>query len=150
LIESLIRAKRELEFDLWAYVIMPEHVHLLICPRDDRYDISQILKAIKKPVAQIAIQYLKGEAPAFLAKLRISPANSLARHAFCQPGGGYDRNIENPKLARNIVDYIHANPVRRGLVTAEIDWRWSSARWYAGHSDIVLEMDVPPAAIAAI
>jgi putative transposase len=30
------------------------------------------------------------------------------------------------------IDYIHRNPVRRGLVERAIDWQWSSARWYEG------------------
>jgi len=29
------------------------------------------------------------------------------------------------------IDYLHDNPVRRRLCRAAIDWKWSSARWYA-------------------
>jgi putative transposase len=39
-----------------------------------------------------------------------------------------------------MIDYIHANPVRRGLVTRAEDWEWSSARWYAGLLPVRLEM----------
>ncbi len=39
------------------------------------------------------------------------------------------------------IDYIHANPVRRGLVARAEDWEWSSARWYAGLRPVKLEMD---------
>ena len=39
------------------------------------------------------------------------------------------------------IDYIHANPVRRGLVGRAEDWKWSSARWYAGLRPVKLEMD---------
>jgi hypothetical protein len=42
---------------------------------------------------------------------------------------------------RRAIDYIHANPVRRGLVEKAEDWEWSSARWYAGIRPVKIEMD---------
>jgi hypothetical protein len=46
-------------------------------------------------------------------------------------GGGSDRNMEaNTLLA--MIDYIHHNPVRRGLVQQATEWKWSSAGWFAG------------------
>ena len=42
------------------------------------------------------------------------------------------------------IGYIHRNPVKRGLVAAPIDWRWSSARWYAGDVDETLPIDIDP------
>jgi putative transposase len=63
------------------------------------------------------------------------------RRRFWQPGGGYDRNITSTEALRAMIDYIHANPVRRGLVARPEDWEWSSARWYAGLRPVKLEMD---------
>ena len=63
------------------------------------------------------------------------------RHRFWQPGGGYDRNITSTLALRAAIEYIHANPVRRGLVARAEDWEWSSARWYAGLRPVKLEMD---------
>ena len=40
-----------------------------------------------------------------------------------------------------MIDYIHANPVRRGLAAKAEDWEWSSARWYAELRPVKLEMD---------
>jgi REP-associated tyrosine transposase len=62
------------------------------------------------------------------------------RRRFWQPGGGYDRNITSIEALRAMIDYIHANPVRRGLVARPEDWEWSSARWYAGLRPVKLEM----------
>ena len=50
---------------------------------------------------------------------------------FWQRGGGYDRNIITDAELFEKIAYIHANPVRRGLVGQELDWPWSSARWYS-------------------
>jgi putative transposase len=62
------------------------------------------------------------------------------RRRFWQPGGGYDRNITSIEALRAMIDYIHANPVRRGLVARPEDWEWSSARWYRGLRLVKLEM----------
>jgi hypothetical protein len=42
------------------------------------------------------------------------------------------------------VNYIHNNPVKRGLVEDPLDWPWSSARWYAGQGEVLLPMDGTP------
>lgn len=69
MIASLRRARDKYAFDLWAYVIMPEHVHLLIRPRRLRYDISRILTALKWPVAHWALAYLRERAPNWIERL---------------------------------------------------------------------------------
>ena len=43
LVESIDEARVREQFDLWAYVIMPEHVHALIRPREPGYEVSRIL-----------------------------------------------------------------------------------------------------------
>ena len=60
---------------------------------------------------------------------------------FWQRGGGYDRNIHTENELEEKIVYIHENPVRRGLVLQATDWRWSSARWYAGVRTGQLEVD---------
>ena len=85
--------------------------------------------------------------PAFeKQRRRVAGARHGARRVtpearFWQPGGGYDRNITSTEALRAVIDYIHANPVRRGLVARAEDWEWSSARWYAGLRPVKLEMD---------
>lgn len=51
---------------------------------------------------------------------------------FWQSGGGFDRNIWEPRTLRAVIDSIHWNPVHRGLVERMMDWRWSSAGWFEG------------------
>ena len=57
------------------------------------------------------------------------------------PGGGYDRNVTSSAVLRAMIDYSHANPVRRGLVSRPEEWEWSSARWYVGLRPVKIEMD---------
>jgi len=143
-IDALDRARHKLQFELWAYVIMPEHAHVLLLPSRTDYDVARILHAIKQPVAQQAFRFLRDRAPAFLSQLRVRQRDGRARHRFWRPGGGYDRNIKKAGTAWAAVGYIHDNPVRRGLVDRPEDWEWSSARWYAGRADAKLPMDACP------
>lgn len=138
--EALDKARAKFAFQLWAYVIMPEHVHVLVYPGDAPERMSAFLQAMKEPVARNAIQYLKSQAPRWLARVSVREGRRL-RHRFWQPGGGYDRNITSTEALRAMIEYIHANPVRRGLVASAEDWQWSSARWYAGLRPVKLDMD---------
>jgi len=143
LVEALGAARRKWDIELWAYVIMPEHVHVLLCPRPTEYDIAAIRKSIKQSVARRAIRYLRASSPAWLERLLVTEGGRRF-HRFWQAGGGYDRNICKAKTAWSAVHYIHANPVRRELAATETDWKWSSARWYVGLEDVVLPMDNCP------
>jgi len=102
--------------------------------------MSRFLQAVKEPVARKAIRYLKCNAPEWLARVTVREGPRLRRR-FWQPGGGYDRNTTSAKVLRAAIDYLHANPVRRGLVPTAEDWEWSSTRWYAGRRPVKLEMD---------
>jgi len=135
LADALDHARRRLEFSLWAYVFMPEHVHLIVFPRRERYDISAILKAIKQPVGHKALQYLSVHQPEWLAKITVQRGQRQERR-FWQTGGGFDRNIVEPKTLFAMIDYIHANPFRRGLVERAEEWKWSSAGWREGKNSL--------------
>ncbi|TWT40568.1 hypothetical protein RAS1_42810 [Phycisphaerae bacterium RAS1] len=142
-IDAMQSARREHDAPLCAYVIMPEHVHLLLCPRRPRYEMRRILAALKRPVATAAEAYLleRGEA-AWLERLTVRyPTREVFR--FWQPGGGFDHNIFQEKTVAAVVENIHANPVRRGLVGCPTDWEWSSARFWEGRRDVLLAMDHP-------
>ena len=47
-IEALDHTRQELDVALWAYVIMPEHVHVLLHPRAAHYEMRRILVALNK------------------------------------------------------------------------------------------------------
>lgn len=125
LVDSIIASREKHRFDLWAYVFMPDHVHLLICPNTPQYSVSDILLSIKQPVSRRAIDYLKNEKPDGLKYVTTSQQHRP--YHFWQKGGGYDRNITKLKTAVDSVRYIHNNPVRKGLVETADQWYYSSA-----------------------
>ncbi len=135
LADSINEARRELNFLLWAYVFMPEHVHLIVYPQQPNYDVSQILKRIKEPVGRKAVKFLRESSPDWLPRITVQRGKRRERR-FWQAGGGYDRNAQEATTILAMIDYIHANPVRRGLVTLAEDWKWSSAAWVEGKNSL--------------
>jgi putative transposase len=140
LVDALAAARKKHGFDLWAWVIMPEHVHLLIFPSRPSYRIAAILADIKRPVGQAAIDWVRNNRPDFLSQLRVENRGRVY-HRFWQAGPGRDHNIHEPETAHRIIEYIHNNPVSRGLVSKPEAWPWSSARDWAGDRNGVLPID---------
>ena len=143
LAQAIAIACRELNYQLWAYVLMPEHVHLIVRALEPEYDTSQLLKRIKEPVSRKAVQFLKHEAPDWLSRLCVRHGDRREHH-FWQPGRGHDRNIVKGRTLLNMIDYTHQNPVRRRLVEQARDWKWSSAGWYEGTPPNELKPDPIP------
>jgi len=141
LVEAFDKARRQLDVHFWAYVIMPEHVHVVVVPQRSEYRTQDILKALKGGIARRSLNFLKRVNPQWLERLTVRRPCGEVEHRFWLPGGGYDRNIVTQRALLRAVNYIHANPVRRGLVESPTDWEWSSARWYEGERDVKLEMD---------
>jgi len=141
MIDAIDRARCKLGYDVWAYVLMPEHVHILVRPREAEYDISEFLTALKLPVTRKACAHAKRCAPDLLARMLDRQPNGDEHVRFWQRGGGYDRNIVTNNAAMNEINYIHANPVRRGICEKTVDWLWSSAAEYAGLEPGPLRID---------
>ena len=70
LVDAMEAARRDLHLQLWAYVIMPEHVHLLFWPMEVEYRVSEVRTALKVPVARKGLGFLKRRAPWFLDRLK--------------------------------------------------------------------------------
>ena len=136
-ISSLNEARKKHQFDLWGYVIMPEHIHILI-HSSSIYSISVILKMIKQKSAYYSIKYFRKHSPEITEKLMDRKTGKIR---FWLPGGGYDENITDTHACREIIDYMHNNPVRRGIVDNLLDWTWSSARFWAGETNVPIQMD---------
>lgn len=131
LADEVAAACQELKYWLWAYVFMPEHVHLIVCSQEREYNTSHLLKRVKERVSRQAVQYLKRESPEWLLRIRVRHGDSFEHH-FWQPGRGHDRNILKGLTLLKMIDYVHLNPLRRGLAVQSRDWKWSSAGWFEG------------------
>jgi len=143
-IDALAGTRARHDVDLYAYVIMPEHIHILLRPRQPDYDMRRIQAALKRPVSWKAKQHLLATGRQdWLDRLTVREGGR-DRFRFWQAGGGFDRNLWQAVAIREAIEYIHNNPVRRGLVASPTDWRWSSARFWVGMDGVLLAMDAIP------
>ena len=120
------------DYQLTAFVYMPEHIHLLVFPGSKASTIDALLKAIKRPYSFRIKRLLQQSNSPLQELLTIRQRPGVQTFRYWQEGPGYDRNLDNYESTLATIDYIHRNPVRRGLAARSIDWQWSSARWYVG------------------
>ena len=157
--EALTAALTKTRCGLIAWVVMPEHVHLLVLPDrrpgDDDGNVpgrlSRLLAATKRAtsVRVKANLVTSANGTRLLARLTVRERPGKSAFRFWQEGAGYDRNFHTPAAIAAAVDYIHANPVRRGLVKRPVDWPWSSARQFAADGEPVDDRHPPLAAVPA-
>jgi len=109
-------------------------VHLLVWPTrpDATADcISCFLAAAKVEASRQVKADLERPGSRLLSRLTIRERPGRTVFRYWQEGPGCDRNRQTEEAVNASIEYLHLNPVRRGLCKSVLDWRWSSARWYA-------------------
>ena len=137
-IEELDRARRDNCVKILGYVIMPNHVHLVVHPESDS-DLGRIIGEVKARSAGRILRILRTQKAPTLRRLRTCKSGK-ERYSFWQ-ARCYDHNCRSLDTVREKINYCHLNPVRAGLVVHPADWKWSSYRWYYDLDDIVLDID---------
>jgi putative transposase len=126
LLDEIEKARQTFNFDLWAYVIMPNHVHLLIWPKEKSYEIAEIQRCIKGRTSHSYSEWLIGNNPGQYETFLVNDRGKK-QYRFWQRGGGFDRNLWNNRPIYDSIMYIENNPVRKGLIGKASEWEWSSA-----------------------
>jgi putative transposase len=126
-LEALSSASIKHGFHVWAYVVMPNHAHVLVFSPCSDYDVSKLLASIKLPVSRKALAFVRDHAPEFLQQMADIQPDGDIHYRFWQRGGGYDRNLLETDTIIAAIEYIHANPIRKGLCNRADEWSWSSA-----------------------
>lgn len=131
-VRILDQVRRSQKFQLIGYVVMPEHVHLLISePRTGNPSKSlQILK-------QRASRSLRGRRRRSARQQLSLPFRGFAGPRAFWQRRFYDFNVWSEKKLIEKLEYMHRNPVQRKLVTHPRDWPWSSWSHYAGRSALI-------------
>jgi putative transposase len=115
-------------FQLIGYVVMPEHVHLLIS-EPAKSNPSKVLQVLKQKVSR-ALRRRPRKSPAAQLPLPFAPARCEAP-AFWQRRF-YDFNVWSGKKVKEKLEYMHRNPVQRKLVLHPKDWPWHYEKGEAG------------------
>ena len=126
--KALDEARKSGGFLIFAYVVMPDHNHLIT---DNAKSTSQTLRYVNGVVAKRVIDYLKENGyESCLAKLRIQVRDREHKHSVFQHHPNAFEIYGEDKMMEK-VNYVHLNPVRAGLVKHPDDYRFSSARqWH--------------------
>jgi putative transposase len=116
---TLERVRRWYGCCISGYVVMPEHVHLLLS-EPERSELSVVLQMLKQIVSR---------------KLGTGTGEPFWQRRY------YDFNVWSSAKLGEKLDYMHHNPVRRGLVERPEDWPWSSFRHYATGAEGGVEIE---------
>ncbi len=124
LLSILEQTRQRYRFVVVGYVVMPEHIHLLIT-EPEVGTASTVLQVLKQRTAHALLPKRKRANPR-QGNLFGHPA---PRRAFWQ-ARFYDFNVWTTKKRVEKLRYMHRNPVKRGLAESPEQWRWSSYRSY--------------------
>jgi putative transposase len=125
-LEILERVRRRCAMRVYGYVVMPEHVHLLVS-EPERMSLASAIQLLKQNVSRLShpSKISQGGAPTHSSKT----SQGGAPQPFWLPRY-FDLNVWTEKKLIEKLRYMHRNPVKRGLVERPEDWGWSSFRHY--------------------
>ena len=134
-VKELARVRTELGSRLLGYVVMPEHVHLLV----SEPKVGTPSAAMQKLKQRVSRRIRGGGS---LKQLHLQPEDNGEHPRSFWQARFYDFTVYSTGKTKEKLNYMHANPVIRGLVKHPKDWPWSSWSFYFGGEQTLVQMDV--------
>jgi putative transposase len=125
-------------FALVGYVVMPNHIHLLI-GEPNKGTPSTVMQVLKQRVSRRLRRAGRRRAPTNQLQLQFEDPGAQPPHFWQRRYHGF--NVWSEKKWREKLEYMHLNPVKRKLVTDPKDWPWSSYPAYAGRGMVLTGID---------
>ena len=122
-LEILQQTRRRYRFVVVGYVVMPEHIHLLLS-EPEVGSPSTVMQVLKQRTARALLPRRRRRDPRQGELFGEEPRRAFWQTRF------YDFNLWSTKKRVEKLRYMHRNPVKRGLVESPEQWRWSSYRSY--------------------
>ena len=129
LIKNLKYCKENRGLEIFAWVIMTNHCHLIVRARNE--DLSDIIRDFKKFTAKKILSLIENN-PFESRNIWIGKMLRIDNRIWFWEGGYHGEEIYSKQFYDTKVNYIHMNPVRAGWVEKEEDFIWSSAGNYFG------------------
>ncbi|MGA8149980.1 MAG: transposase, partial [Terriglobales bacterium] len=120
----LEQARQRYAFVVVGYVVMPEHIHLLI-GEPAKGNPSRVMQAVKQGFARRVLRQMRKRRVAAQGELFTAGTEHVWQRRF------YDFNVWSERKRIEKLRCMHRNPVKRGLVDEPEPWAWSSFRSYA-------------------
>ena len=131
-------------FKLLAYVVMPQHIHLVLQP-GSRGNISDIMRDFKKRTAKEIVDRLKEEKRTDVLNVFAEAAKRYHPNEKREYQVWEDRfddvAVYSGKVLRTKIEYIHNNPMKAGLTDSQDAFLFSSARNYHAGDHSVIKVD---------
>ncbi|UII28759.1 transposase [Fulvivirga maritima] len=141
IVESLNHCVKQKGLIVYAWVIMSNHLHLIVAAKND--NLSDVLRDFKKFTAREILKSIHSE--------NVESRKNWMLWLFRSAGANNNRNkgyqfwrqdnhpeeLETNNFKDQKLDYIHSNPVKAGIVDEPEQYCWSSARDYAGMQGLV-------------
>ena len=138
LVSALAHCREHKALRIYAWVIMENHFHAIIAGPD----LPKTMQSLKAYTARTILAQLQREGRTWLSEqlayrcLRHKDASG-SKHQIWQEGY-HPQSIYSDEMMLQKLEYVHLNPVRRGLVAAPEHWRYSSAHeWLPGASPVL-------------
>ena len=132
--------RQRYQFVVVGYVVMPEHIHLLIS-EPERGTPSIVMQVVKQRFARRVLRRKRRSA----AQRELWPDEPhVWQHRF------YDFNVWSTRKRIEKLRYMHRNPVKRGLVLEPEQWEWSSYRSYADQNAGKVKINQWPKAVMKV
>ncbi len=130
-LEALRFQRAQHALRLYAYVVMPDHVHYIMAPcgRHTAGDVLRNWKTFTSKTIRREFEAIHDSRT--LAALACAALHRRQQAFKVWQDGSWGEPLVDAGRLRAKIAYIHANPVRAGLVERETDYAWSSARAYA-------------------
>jgi REP element-mobilizing transposase RayT len=139
IIDNVNFYREKFGFKLWGYVIMPEHIHLMI-HLGDKNDLSKIMEQFKRYTSKQMLKQLKKDKKSHLIK-PFTIANVKKEKHMVWEEGFRGLGIRSERVFNIKMNYIHNNPVKRGLVEKPEDYTYSSYRNYYCDDSSIIKLD---------
>ncbi len=134
--DSLVFCHKNKGLRVNAYVIMPTHMHAIVFDRDHEPErLAGVLDGFRRFTGRALADYCSANQANVFADAFRDAAGEDRKRRFWQ-STRHPVAIRSEEFWREKLDYVHGNPVRKGLVRYPEDWRFSSARYYGNGNDL--------------
>jgi putative transposase len=148
IVDSLKFCQKQKGLIINAYVIMSNHIHLIVRAAPDSEGLSAIIRDFKKYTSKKILEFVltdKKESRqewmkivfAYHAKYNKNNSKYQVWQQNNRP-----KMLIHPRFSQRIISYIHLNPVRSKIVDQPEDYVYSSARNYAEYKEVELEVEI--------
>lgn len=147
LIESLKYCQKEKGLIIYAYVIMSNHIHMIV-QTSEPHQIKDTIRDFKKFTSKKILFQIQNEPESrreWMLKIFEDEAEQSKKHKtykFWQVGN-HAIEVFTEKFIWDKINYIHENPVRAGLVKQQWDWVYSSASNYQDEESVLEVLKIP-------